>query len=444
MRPQMYALERQEIAAFSQCFVECSVTPSYHEQLFNITEERQELFTEKGILIARSVIDLRKPKQYLLVANTTKETVVVEAYELLASLSLLSDEEISEPVVLESDKIKTIDISTGRKNIIQQFQKMIPSLDVYFDPFNDEEVCTIATAIGKYADIFETNSNEYGKAKNVTHRIDTGSSKPFNQPPHRASPVERETIRIMTEEMISNKVIQPSVSPWASPVVLVNKKNGKKRFCIDFRKLNLVTTRDVYPIPRIEDCLAALGGNVFFSSFDLLSGFWQIPMHEEDKKKTAFVVEGGLYEFTVMPFGLTNATATFQRYMDMVLASLKWNSLLVFLDDICVFSKSLREHLVRIEATLERFRAFGLKLNPEKCRILQQEFTYLGHAISEEGIKPDNQRKSKPCWQCLHLKTQNNYAPFWDFAITIGSLSKIIVSCVVRCMKLCQKNLYGQ
>jgi hypothetical protein len=128
----------------------------------------------------------------------------------------------------------------------------------------------------------------------------------------------------------------------------VKKKDGKQRFCIDFRKLNAITTRDVYPIPRIEDSLNALGGNSFFSSFDLFSGFWQIGIDDTAKKKTAFIVDSGLYEFNVMPFGLTNAAATFQRYMDMVLAGLKWTSLLVYLDDICVFSKNLNDHLYKL------------------------------------------------------------------------------------------------
>ncbi len=140
----------------------------------------------------------------------------------------------------------------------------------------------------------------------------------------------------MMDEMLQNGINQPSMSPWASPIVLVKKKDGIQRFCIDFRKLNKITVRDVYPIPRIEDCLTALGGNHWFSTFDMHAGFWQIEMLEQDKQKTSFIVDGGLYEFNVMPFGLTNATATFQRYIDMVLAGLKWTCLLVYRDDVCV------------------------------------------------------------------------------------------------------------
>jgi hypothetical protein len=157
----------------------------------------------------------------------------------------------------------------------------------------------------------------------------------------------------MTNEMVTNQVIRPSNSPWASPVVLVKKKDGRQRFCIDSPKINQATTRDIYPIPRIDDCLDALGGNTLFSTFDMHAGYWLIPMKESDKAKTAFIIDSGLFEFNVMPFGLTNARATFQRYMDMVLAGLKWTSLLVYLDDVCVFSKTLPQHLQRLELTFE-------------------------------------------------------------------------------------------
>jgi hypothetical protein len=142
------------------------------------------------------------------------------------------------------------------------------------------------------------------KQNTKNHKIDTGKAIPTCVPPHRVSPKERQIIIDMTNEMLTNGVIKPSVSPWASPIVQVKKKDGKQIFCIDFRRLNKVTIRDVYPIPRIEDCLTAMGGNFLFSTFDMHAGFWQIGMLEQDKQKTAFIVDGGLYEFNVMPLDL--------------------------------------------------------------------------------------------------------------------------------------------
>ena len=139
--------------------------------------------------------------------------------------------------------------------------------------------------------------------------------------------------------MLSKGIIQPSSSPWASPVVLVRKKDGSTRFCIDYRKVNAVTRKDAYPLPRVDDTLDTLAGAKWFTTLDLLSGYWQVEVEPSDKQKTAFCTPEGLYEFNVMPFGLCNAPATFQRLMDMVLAGIQWSSCLVYLDDIIVVGK---------------------------------------------------------------------------------------------------------
>jgi len=149
--------------------------------------------------------------------------------------------------------------------------------------------------------------------------------------------------------MIHNKVIEPSKSPWSFPIVLVPKKDGTIRFCVDYRRLNDITKKDSYALPRIDSSLAMLSGNQFFSSLDLAAGYFQIPMDEKDKEKTAFITDSGLWQFNVMPFGLTNGPATFQRYMDAVMAGLKWNILLIYIDDCLVFSKTFEDHLRDIE-----------------------------------------------------------------------------------------------
>jgi hypothetical protein len=187
--------------------------------------------------------------------------------------------------------------------------------------------------------------------------------------------------------MLQQGVIQPSGSPWASPVVLVKKKDGGTRFCVDYRKVNALTKRDAYPLPRIDDCINALGGNTLFSSLDLVAGYWQIPLAQKDKQKTAFITPKGFFKFNVLPFGLMNAGATFQRYMDMVVAGLKWICLLIYLDDLCIFSKHFEDHLLSLRVTFERFQRYRLKLKPSKCHLFQKEFLYLGYIISAKGIR---------------------------------------------------------
>ena len=145
------------------------------------------------------------------------------------------------------------------------------------------------------------------------------------------------------------KVIEPAQSEWASPVVMVTKKDGSPRFCVDYRKLNANTIRDAYPIPRMDDCIDSLGGASIFTTLDCNSGYWQIPIMPEDRDKTAFVSHAGAWQFLRMPFGLTNAPATFQRALDILLSGVKWQFCLVYLDDVIIFSKSEEEHLLHVD-----------------------------------------------------------------------------------------------
>ena len=195
--------------------------------------------------------------------------------------------------------------------------------------------------------------------------------------------------------MLSKKVIRPSCSPWASPIVLVPKKDGSVRFCIDYRKVNGVTRRDAYPLPRIDDTLDTLAGAKWFGTLDMVSGYWQVEVAEEDKEKTAFCTPDGLFEFNVLPFGLCNGPATFQRLMDLVLSGLQWSSCLVYLDDVVVVGRSFEEHLQNLESVFKRLRDAGLRLKPKKCFFLKKEVLYLGHVVSREGIATDPAKISK-------------------------------------------------
>ena len=192
------------------------------------------------------------------------------------------------------------------------------------------------------------------------------------------------------QQMLSSGVIRPSNSPWASPVAMVKKKDGSLLFCVDFRQLNAATVKDTHPIPCIDDLLNSLHGARWFSTLDLESGYWQVPIQERDKEKTAFCTSSSqLFEFNQVPFGLCNAPATFSRLMDRVLAGLHWETCLFYLDDIIVFAATWEEHLDRFRQVFERLRHAKLKLGADKCTFAAREVSYLGHRVTEEGILPD-------------------------------------------------------
>ena len=167
--------------------------------------------------------------------------------------------------------------------------------------------------------------------------------------------------------MLENGLIKKSFSPWSAPTVIVNKKNGKFRLCIDYRKLNAVTKPDAYPVSRIADMLDALGHSAFFSTLDLASGFWQVEVLSKDREKTTFTTPFGIYEFLVMPFGLINAPATFQRVMDRVFQEFAWKFVLVYIDDIIIYSKMCEEHREHLRTVFTLLKNAGLKINLKKC-----------------------------------------------------------------------------
>ena len=188
-------------------------------------------------------------------------------------------------------------------------------------------------------------------------------------------------MRNLLSEMLERDVIKPSCSPWASPVVLVKKKDGTSCFCVDYCKVNTVTRKDAYPLPRVDDLLDTLAGSRLFSTLDLISGYWQVEIYPRDKEKTAFCTSEGLYEFNVMLFGLCNLPATFQRLMNLLLAGIQWTSCLVYLDDIIVLGKTFQNHFQHLSQVFQKLRDANLKLKVQKCSFCQESVQFLGSTL---------------------------------------------------------------
>ena len=237
--------------------------------------------------------------------------------------------------------------------------------------------------------IFATDIGELKRATNIKHVIDTAGHEPIRSVPYRTSEKEKQIIKKEVDKMLSNGIIRISESPWSSPVVIVPKKDGTIRFCIDYRKLNKITVKDSMPLPLIVDTLDALNNCQFFTKMDLKSGYWSISMDEESIPKTAFCCHMGLFEFLVLPFGLTNSPATFQRYLQSVLNDLLWKFCLVYIDDVIIYSSSIEDHIGHLKIILDRLAKHQLRLNPEKCEFATRTVGYLGHIVTPEGISPD-------------------------------------------------------
>ena len=246
----------------------------------------------------------------------------------------------------------------------------------------------VADLLVRFQDTFSRDEWDLGLTNLTEHAIPTGDSAPIRQPPRRVPLAHAEAEKQAVEDLKAKGVIRDSISPWASPIVLVAKKDGGVRPCVDYRKVNQLVKPEAFPLPRIQDCLDSVAGSSLFSTFDLTSGYFQIPVKKTDIPKTAFVCKYGHFEMTRMPFGLNNSASTFQRTMEMALQGLQWVSCLIYIDDIIVFGKDIDQHLKRVEQVLDRIRQAGLKLKPDKSHLLQTEVVFLGHVVSGEGVKP--------------------------------------------------------
>lgn len=257
---------------------------------------------------------------------------------------------------------------------------------------NKDQTELVRKFIQKYQYVFAKSNKELGKTTLVKHKIDTGNSRPVKQSVRRAPAHLSEEIDRNITEMLEHNIIEPSVSAWASPIILVKKKDNTYRFCVDYRRLNACTVKDAYPLPKIDESLDQLSGYSWFSTLDMFSGYWQVELDPEDKHKTAFTTRRGLFQFKVMPFGLCCAPATFERLMESVLAGLNWDICLVYLDDIIIMGKSFEDMLHNLTKVFDRFQHAGLRLKAKKCHLFQRTVTFLGHVISEEGISTDPEK----------------------------------------------------
>lgn len=238
-------------------------------------------------------------------------------------------------------------------------------------------------------DVFSCHEWDVGCSKSTEHEIRLTDSTPFRERSHCIAPADMEDVRQHLQELRKHGIISDSRSPYASPIVVVREKSGAVRMCVDYRTLNRRTIPDQYTVPRIEDALNCLNGSKWFSVLDLRSGCYQIPMKDADKEKTAFICPLGFYQLERMPQGICGAPATFQRVMERTVGDMNFLEVLVYLDDLIIFGRTLEEHEERLLKVLDRLKEEGLKLSVYKCQFCRTSMTYVCHIVSQQGVATD-------------------------------------------------------
>ena len=272
-------------------------------------------------------------------------------------------------------------------------KKLMATLNLSgLDQWPKEKVKYACELLMEYHDIFSLDDNELGCTSQVKHNIKVTDNEPFKEQFRHIPPPLLEEVRTHVNDMLQAGAIRPSSSPWCNMVILVQKKDGGLHFCIDFRKLNMRTKKDSYPLPCIQEMLESLEGSCIFSSFDLKSGFCQVEMDEASKQYTAFTVGSlGFFECEHMPFRLCNVPTTFQRLMQNCLGELNLTCCLIYLDDVITFSTNEDDHLCHMRVIFDRFRVEHLKLKPSKYSLFHDEIIFLAHFVMKDGVQPSEE-----------------------------------------------------
>ncbi|EYC05399.1 hypothetical protein Y032_0082g1560 [Ancylostoma ceylanicum] len=253
----------------------------------------------------------------------------------------------------------------------------------------------LQTLLEEFHDIFAITDQELTQTNLVEHDIDTGSCKPIKQKVRPIPQGLRKQLKEMLEDLEKRSIVRKSSSDWASPIVLVQKKDKTIRLCVDYRALNKETRQDAYPLPTIDTVLQSLGGKKYFSTLDMASGYWQVKLSKEAQRKSAFITPEGLYEFLVLPFGLCTSPAVFQRLMDAVLKDLLGEEVFVYIDDILIATDTEERHMELLRKVFQAFRETNLRLKPQKCLLAEKSVAYLGHILDENGVNMDPDKVNK-------------------------------------------------
>ena len=394
---RVFMVGHSSIPPYSEAVLHCSVRTTGGRALpsSGLLEGLTLFAEETGLIVGRTLVDPSGWKVPVLVSNFSQETVVVSPFTEVGM--------IAQVTAIQSVTDNRIRLRGVTGELPHHLRDLVDQMSGDLD---GDQRRRLAEVLLEYADIFPVPGDPLtGHTDAVEHDINTGDRSPIRCAPRRMSPHKMKKEEDCVTEMLTGGQIEASDSPWSSPMVLVTKKDGGTRFCVDYRQLNDATIKDAYPLPRIDDTLDMLAGKQWFSTLDLASGYWQVSLSQAARAKTAFATHSGLVQFRVMPFGLCNAPATFERLMDRVLHGLRWSRCLVYLDDIISFGGTFSGVLSNLTLIFERLRSYGLQLKSSKCHLFRASVPFLGHMVGRRGLECDPKKiedvKSWPIPDCL-------------------------------------------
>ncbi|XP_049909748.1 retrovirus-related Pol polyprotein from transposon 412 [Epinephelus moara] len=332
-----------------------------------------------GLLASPTLVRVIGGTAYIPVSNVGSTDIVLHPRTAVGTLDFVNVVSLLSGITEVPSSVATVSSQTASPSVQQQVENIdLSTLSV-------EEQGQVRSLLRQYTPVFSAHDGDLGCTHLISHDIPLVDDTPVRHIP----PSEYEVVQEHISQLLASQVIRESSSPYASPIVLVRKKDGSIRLCVDYRQLNSKTRKDAFPLPRIEESLDALSGACWFSTLDLASGYNEVPVTEADRSKTAFCTPFGLFEWNRMPFGLCNAPGTFQRLMQRIFGDQQCQSLLLYLDDIVVFSSTVEQHLERLKVVLGRLQQEGLKAKLGKCLFFQKQVHYLGHVISGNGVSTD-------------------------------------------------------
>ena len=381
----------------SEVIVPIQTVDTFCKSKVGILESNPALIGKQNIIGATCLVHMKNSRACLQILNPTNSKIRLSKETKIGKFYEINENSITSEV---NDNLHTVNSVSHTNEISDSEQYIQKAKQLNFDLSNSdltpEQKHSLMVLLGQNSDVFALNLSELGCTDLFPHRIDTGNAHPIKQRCYRQSPALKQETSKHVHEMLNNNIIEPSLSEWASPVCLVQKKSTDPnkpsyRFCVDFRKLNALTEKKVFPLPKMEDIFDSLGEAraKWNSTVDMFNGYLQIKLDPKTKHKTAFTCHEGVFEFNRLPFGLSNSPHTFQLAMSEVLRGINWKSALVYMDDILIFSQTFEEHLQHLAAVFQKLREANLRLKPTKCNFAAKEVKFLGHVLSKNGIAVD-------------------------------------------------------